>query len=104
ASKAAAFALTARLLLVLANAAGADTWLLARYFGLPLAVLAGLTMTYGNLAAYPPTNLKRLLAYSTIDHAGYLLMGLAVLPAAGTPGRRCRCWPPCTTACSWWAG
>src|SRR5947208_9741862 len=56
ASKAAAFALTGRLLLVLANAAGADSWLLARYFGPPLALLAVLTMTYGNLAAYPQTN------------------------------------------------
>src|SRR5436305_11109951 len=41
------------------------------------------TATYGNLAAYPQTNLKRLLAYSTIAHAGYMLMGLAVLNAAG---------------------
>lgn len=83
ASKAAAFALTARILLVLADAAGPDTWLLARYFGVPLAFLAALTATFGNLAAYPQNNLKRLLAYSTIAHAGYMLMGLAVLTAEG---------------------
>jgi NADH-quinone oxidoreductase subunit N len=83
ASKAAAFALTGRILLVLATAAGADTWLLARYFAPPLAFLAALTATYGNLAAYPQNNLKRLLAYSTIAHAGYMLMGLAVLTAEG---------------------
>jgi len=83
ASKAAAFALTGRILLVLADAAGPETWLLARYFGLPLACLAALTATFGNLAAYPQNNLKRLLAYSTIAHAGYMLMGLAVLTAEG---------------------
>ena len=83
ASKAAAFALTGRILLVLADAAGPDTWLLARYFGVPLAFLAALTATFGNLAAYAQNNLKRLLAYSTIAHAGYMLMGLAVLTAEG---------------------
>jgi NADH-quinone oxidoreductase subunit N len=83
ASKAAAFALTGRILLVLATAAGPESWLLARYFGVPLAFLAALTATFGNLAAYPQNNLKRLLAYSTIAHAGYMLMGLAVLTAEG---------------------
>ena len=42
-----------------------------------LAVLAALTMTVGNLAALRQTNLKRLLAYSSIAHAGYLLVGVA---------------------------
>lgn len=42
-------------------------------------ILAVLTMTYGNLAALKQTNIKRLLAYSSIAHAGYLLLGLAVL-------------------------
>ncbi len=41
-----------------------------------LAVLAGATLLYGNLAAIPQTNLKRLLAYSSIAHAGYLLIGV----------------------------
>jgi NADH-quinone oxidoreductase subunit N len=39
-------------------------------------VLALLTLIYGNLAALPQTNLKRLLAYSSIAHAGYLLIGV----------------------------
>jgi NADH-quinone oxidoreductase subunit N len=39
-------------------------------------VIALLTLIYGNLAALPQTNLKRLLAYSSIAHAGYLLVGL----------------------------
>jgi NADH-quinone oxidoreductase subunit N len=39
-------------------------------------VIALLTLIYGNLAALPQTNLKRLLAYSSIEHAGYLLIGV----------------------------
>jgi NADH-quinone oxidoreductase subunit N len=39
-------------------------------------VIAILTLIYGNLAALPQTNLKRLLAYSSIAHAGYLLIGV----------------------------
>jgi len=42
-----------------------------------LTVLAALTLIYGNLAAMPQTNLKRLLGYSSIAHAGYLLIGVA---------------------------
>ncbi len=44
-----------------------------------LVVLAALTLIYGNLAALPQTNLKRLLAYSSIAHAGYLLIGVVVV-------------------------
>ncbi len=44
-----------------------------------LIVLAALTLIYGNLAALPQTNLKRLLAYSSIAHAGYLLVGVVCL-------------------------
>ena len=46
-----------------------------------LAVIAGLTLIYGNLAAMPQTNLKRLLAYSSIAHAGYLLLAVASIGA-----------------------
>jgi NADH-quinone oxidoreductase subunit N len=42
-----------------------------------LAVMAAVTCTFGNLAAYGQTNMKRLLAYSTIAHAGYMLMAVA---------------------------
>jgi NADH-quinone oxidoreductase subunit N len=41
------------------------------------------TATYGNLAAYAQTNLKRLLAFSTIAHAGYMMMPVAAAIAAG---------------------
>jgi NADH-quinone oxidoreductase subunit N len=43
-----------------------------------LAVLAVLTMTLGNLVAVSQTNVKRMLAYSSIAHTGYILVGLAV--------------------------
>lgn len=42
-----------------------------------IAVIAAITCTFGNLAAYGQTNIKRLLAYSTIAHAGYMMMPVA---------------------------
>ena len=41
-----------------------------------IVLVALLTLIYGNLAALPQANLKRLLAYSSIAHAGYLLIGV----------------------------
>jgi NADH-quinone oxidoreductase subunit N len=46
-------------------------------------VLAGATILYGNLGAIPQRNLKRLLGYSSIAHAGYLLMGMAAFSLGG---------------------
>lgn len=48
-----------------------------------LSILSGLTMTVGNLAALGQTNVKRLLAYSSISHAGYALLGVVVFRHAG---------------------
>ena len=48
-----------------------------------LMVLSGVTILYGNLCALPQRNLKRLLGYSSISNAGYLLLGVAALSAAG---------------------
>jgi NADH-quinone oxidoreductase subunit N len=48
-----------------------------------LAVLSVLSMTIGNFVALWQTNLKRLLAYSSIAHAGYMLMGVVVLSNSG---------------------
>ncbi len=45
-----------------------------RYIGLLVAFLAAITTTFGNLSAYGQTNIKRLMAYSTISHAGYMMM------------------------------
>lgn len=44
---------------------------------LATVILAAFTLIYGNLAAMPQNNLKRLLAYSSIAHAGYLLVAMA---------------------------
>jgi NADH-quinone oxidoreductase subunit N len=46
-----------------------------------IAVLAAITCTLGNLAAYGQDNIKRLLAYSTIAHAGYMIMPVAAAVA-----------------------
>jgi len=46
-----------------------------------LILLAAATLIYGNLAALPQTNFKRLLAYSSIGHAGYLLMAVTGISA-----------------------
>jgi NADH-quinone oxidoreductase subunit N len=77
--KAAAFGALARALVVSAGsgapaaAAGYLWW------------VAVLTMTVGNLAALVQTNIKRMLAHSSIAHAGYMLIGLAVFAATGAP-------------------
>ena len=48
-----------------------------------IIVISGITIIYGNLCALPQRNLKRLLGYSSIAHAGYLLLGVAALTSAG---------------------
>jgi len=48
-----------------------------------LAGAAGLTIAYGNLGAIPQRNVKRLLGYSSIGHAGYLLIGIAAASSLG---------------------
>jgi NADH-quinone oxidoreductase subunit N len=48
-----------------------------------LIVISGITILYGNLGALPQRNLKRLLGYSSIAHAGYLLLGVAALTTPG---------------------
>jgi len=75
-SKAAGFVL---LLRVLFTAVPAVT---AHWANL-LIVISGITILYGNLCAIPQRNLKRLLGYSSIAHAGYLLLGVAALSASG---------------------
>ena len=48
-----------------------------------IAIISAATMTLGNLAAMWQNNMKRLLAYSSIAHAGYILMGVAMISAMG---------------------
>src|SRR5690242_14097154 len=47
-----------------------------------LILISGITILYGNLCALPQFNLKRLLGYSSIAHAGYLLLGIAAMAGA----------------------
>ncbi|RKY18359.1 MAG: NADH-quinone oxidoreductase subunit N [Planctomycetota bacterium] len=77
-SKAAGFAVLVRFVhgVYLGDALN-PAWL--ERLGWMMAVLAAVTMTYGNITAVLQRNVKRLLAYSSIAHAGYLLMGLAVM-------------------------
>ncbi len=77
-TKAAAFAALLRVLTSLIS--HEQPWLLA------LAGLSILTMTLGNLAALRQTSIKRMLAYSSIAHAGYLLTGLAAGNQTGAEG------------------
>jgi NADH-quinone oxidoreductase subunit N len=74
--KAAAFAGLARTLEAVAHPIAAD-WLTL------MSVLAVLTMTVGNVAAIAQRNVKRMLAYSSIAHSGYVLIGIAAMAAAG---------------------
>jgi NADH-quinone oxidoreductase subunit N len=48
-----------------------------------LIALSAITILYGNLCAIPQRNLKRLLGYSSISNAGYMLLGVAALSSAG---------------------
>ena len=59
--------------------ASADHWLKTGSVESIISVIAIVTMTIGNLAALGQTNAKRMLAYSSIAHAGYMLAGLSVL-------------------------
>lgn len=68
-------------LLGMVNAGQADTGLaLGDQVPMVLWILAAVTMTLGNVLALLQDNLKRMLAYSSVAHAGYMLVGLAVTP------------------------
>jgi len=75
ASKAAGFALILRIL----SSAFIEPTALANQWAPVIAVISAMGMTAGNLMAIPQQNIKRLLGYSTIAHAGYILVGLAAL-------------------------
>ncbi len=82
ASKGAAFALLIRVLLALVGIDQAPSGVMTPvffYLGIAISVLAAVTATFGNLAAYSQNNIKRLLAYSTIAHAGYMLMAVGAM-------------------------
>ncbi len=77
--KTAAFAVLARIFLA-ATAGGAVA---AQALGGIVSALAILTMVFGNLLALPQRSVKRMLAYSSIAHAGYLLVGIVSAAVAG---------------------
>ena len=75
ASKAAGFALILR---VFFSAFGTPVWL-SLHWGYIFAALAVISMTVGNIIAIPQANIKRMLGYSSIAQAGYLMVGLAAM-------------------------
>jgi NADH-quinone oxidoreductase subunit N len=86
ASKAAGFAIILR---VFFSAFGLPEWLSLNW-GIIFAVLAAIGMTLGNIVAIPQSNIKRMLGYSSIAQAGYLMVGLATMgfsPASDVLGR-----------------
>jgi NADH-quinone oxidoreductase subunit N len=83
ASKGAALVLLLRLLTILSSHIPPNTTMLALSIG--LGVIAAATITLGNTGALVQTNIKRLLAYSSIAQAGYMLCILAPLPAGKLP-------------------
>ncbi len=85
ASKAAGFGALLRFLGAMFMTEGVNE-VIAEYgksIGALLALIAAVTMTIGNLSALKQTSLKRMLAYSSIAHAGYVLIGAAAMTAAG---------------------
>jgi len=79
ASKTASFALFMRLMIAVFGG-WQDTWLYL------VAGVAIASLTWGNLAALTQTNIKRLLAYSSISHVGYILLGLVAGNSTGLSG------------------
>ncbi len=80
ASKAAGFAVVLRVLLT------AFTGPEMPYWGAMVAAIAAATMTWGNVVALLQKDIKRLLAYSSVAHAGYILLGLVALSDLGVTG------------------
>jgi len=78
--KAAAFAALVRIFITAFAPVWSQETLLAVLF-----ILAVLTMTLGNVTAIAQRDVKRMLAYSSIAHAGYVLVGVAALAASGVP-------------------
>jgi len=81
ASKAAGFAVILR---VFYTAFGAET--ISGDWAMIFAVLAAISMTLGNVVAIAQSNIKRMLAYSSIAHAGYIMIGLAAIGTLGKSG------------------
>jgi len=85
--KAAGFAMALRFFYTAMSTPAAGDGFAAAVAGIPwtavVGVISAVTMTLGNLTALSQNNVKRLLAYSSIAHAGYMLMGVAALSEMG---------------------
>ena len=81
-SKAAGFALLMRVF-----ATGFGGGQVSQDWGMIFAVLAAVTMTVGNVVALRQSNIKRMLGYSSIAQAGYIMVGLATIGVAASPDR-----------------
>jgi NADH-quinone oxidoreductase subunit N len=86
--KAAGFAIMTRFFFSGLAVPGTGRWDLTGTIDWPqvLMLVSTLTMTVGNVAALTQTNMKRLLAYSSIAHAGYIMMGVVALSENGARG------------------
>lgn len=87
APKAAGLAVTMRFLITLLTTptTGAEFWTFVGNVNWPLlvSIIAAMSMTLGNFAALQQENIKRLMAYSSISHVGFALMGMAALSPSG---------------------
>src|SRR5207247_3295230 len=88
APKTAGFAIMLRFFFSGMAVEGTGAWDLAGTIDWPhvLMFVSVLSMTIGNVAALTQTNMKRLLAYSSIAHAGYIMMGVVALSENGARG------------------
>jgi NADH-quinone oxidoreductase subunit N len=87
APKAAGFAIMLRFFFSgMASGTGWDLTGTVEYWPQVLMLVSVATMTVGNVAALTQTNMKRLLAYSSIAHAGFIMMGVVALSANGARG------------------
>lgn len=84
APKAAGMVLFLRFFLTTLGSPAGGEWVASNLdWPLLVAIVSAATMTIGNLTALPQTSVKRMLAWSSVAHAGYLLLGAAPLTAAG---------------------
>lgn len=86
ASKAAGLGLLLRIVYALSSAGGAAPWMAPVAYGIGL--VAAVTCTVGNLAALWQDSVKRTLAYSSIAHAGYMMMAAAIFMQGGEANYR----------------
>ncbi|MCU0481212.1 MAG: NADH-quinone oxidoreductase subunit N [Anaerolineae bacterium] len=82
-AKAGGFAALLRVMVVALPSLTVNSSDAAAVWQLTIAVIAALTMILGNIVAISQTNIKRMLAYSSIAHAGYILMAVAAAGSAG---------------------